>query len=384
MGLLFGLHNITYAYFSDAATTVNQSFRTGVLQASLRSGQGNFVPDQALLPGQQVNRDIYIGKTAGSLPLQYRVSFQYLDGDLDLCQQLDLKIWYDHYHGDPAGGYANRDMRLKYSGKLANLANLGNEDFKIPHPDDQFDLDNSDGTEQWFYYSISLPDNVDDSFQGKTCHFNFDIQAWQLNFLHYGEGGFTDEKTIDSTIQIGSWTPVLGSIGDQSGTEGQLLSFTIQASDPNGDPLTYSASNLPTGASFDPITRVFSWVPAVGQNGTYENIHFEVSDGRYSDAEDITITISEMPPPQISNVTVTNITASSAEIDWQTNQLTTSKVEYGTTDSYGLTIESLIFVQSHQISLSGLTTETTYHYRVSSKNSADKEASSSDNTFTTL
>jgi len=45
--------------------------------------------------------------------------------------------------------------------------------------------------------------------------------------------------------------PALDSIGDKTIDEGQLLQFTVSASDPDGDTLTYSAANLPEGASFE-------------------------------------------------------------------------------------------------------------------------------------
>lgn len=84
--------------------------------------------------------------------------------------------------------------------------------------------------------------------------------------------------------------PVLDPIGDKSVKEGQPLQFTISATDPNDDSLTYSASNLPLGASFDPQTHAFSWTPDTA--GTYPNIHIEVSDGELTDSEDITITVN--------------------------------------------------------------------------------------------
>jgi hypothetical protein len=87
--------------------------------------------------------------------------------------------------------------------------------------------------------------------------------------------------------------PVLNAIGNKSVNEGATLSFTISASDANGDALTYSASNLPVGASLDPSTRTFSWTPEDSQAGVYANIRFQVSDGSLSDTEDITITVSD-------------------------------------------------------------------------------------------
>jgi hypothetical protein len=90
----------------------------------------------------------------------------------------------------------------------------------------------------------------------------------------------------------GNQPPALGYIGDKMVEVGQLLQFTISASDPDGDSLTYSASNLPPGATFESGTRVFSWTSA--QEGTYSNVHFEVTDGEFSDSENITITAGDI------------------------------------------------------------------------------------------
>ena len=41
----------------------------------------------------------------------------------------------------------------------------------------------------------------------------------------------------------------------------QNLSFVISATDLDGDSLTYSATGMPTGATFDPATRTFTGHP---------------------------------------------------------------------------------------------------------------------------
>jgi predicted ribosomally synthesized peptide with SipW-like signal peptide len=195
----------TLAYFNDTETASGSTLSTGVLDMTVRSGQGNFVPGaENMMPGNQVNRDIYVGKTALSMPLNHNVGFEFVGGDLDLCEQLDLKIWYDHYHGPVSGGYTNRDMRLTYNGKLSALSNYTHTDFEIPHLDDQFDTDPNDGTEQWFYYSIILPSGIADSFQGKVCDFKFIYEAWQTN-LSDSSLGFTDTEEISNTISTGTW-----------------------------------------------------------------------------------------------------------------------------------------------------------------------------------
>jgi hypothetical protein len=58
--------------------------------------------------------------------------------------------------------------------------------------------------------------------------------------------------------------------------------------------LTYSASNLPQGASFTPATRTFSWTPTNDQAGVYPNVRFQVSDGSLTDSENITITVNNV------------------------------------------------------------------------------------------
>jgi hypothetical protein len=75
--------------------------------------------------------------------------------------------------------------------------------------------------------------------------------------------------------------------------EGQPIEFTVSATDPDGDPLTFSASNLPEGASFDTATATFSWTPRYDQAGVYV-VRFEVSDGVLSDFEDVTITVIQL------------------------------------------------------------------------------------------
>jgi len=196
----------TFAYFNDTAVVEGTTYTAGTLNLSLRSGQSNFVPNAgSMKPGDQANRDIYVGKTAASLALKHNVSFEFTGGDTDLCNQLDLKIWYDHYNGPVSGGYANRDMRLTYNGKLSALTNYRTSDFEIPHSDDQFDTDPSDGTEQWFYYSINVPQGLDSSYQNKSCQFKFVFKGWQTNLPDPSQG-FTDTEEITNTIATGDWT----------------------------------------------------------------------------------------------------------------------------------------------------------------------------------
>src|SRR5262249_40815665 len=67
-----------------------------------------------------------------------------------------------------------------------------------------------------------------------------------------------------------------------------------------GLPLTYSASGLPAGASFNSSTGQFSWTPTEAQGpGTYP-VRFKVSDGIFDASEDITITVNEVNAPPLA------------------------------------------------------------------------------------
>ncbi|HUJ71692.1 MAG TPA: putative Ig domain-containing protein, partial [Verrucomicrobiae bacterium] len=73
--------------------------------------------------------------------------------------------------------------------------------------------------------------------------------------------------------------PVMGQLSNQTALKSQLLQFSVPAADPDNDPLTYSASSLPTGASLNPTNGTFSWIPTASQLGTY-SITFTATDAR--------------------------------------------------------------------------------------------------------
>ncbi|MCH7850131.1 MAG: hypothetical protein IH845_00630 [Nanoarchaeota archaeon] len=87
--------------------------------------------------------------------------------------------------------------------------------------------------------------------------------------------------------------PVLTFIGPKNISEGDFLSIIISGNDSDGDPLSYSATNLPNGSSFDDLFRTFTWTPSFSSNGTYF-VNFSVSDGTDLDFEVVTITVKDV------------------------------------------------------------------------------------------
>jgi hypothetical protein len=90
-------------------------------------------------------------------------------------------------------------------------------------------------------------------------------------------------------------------------------------------------------------------------------------------------------PPAIAGIAVANLTTSAATITWKTATPTAAQIEYGAGTNYG-SLTPLDFCRDtkHVATLSGLTQNTTYHFRVRARNAAGKLAVSRDTTFTTL
>jgi phage-related protein len=176
--------------------------------------------------------------------------------------------------------------------------------------------------------------------------------------------------------------PVFNLIGNKSVNIGQLLQFTVLATDQDGDTLTYSASNLPQGTTFDPTSRTFSWTTDSGQAGTYSDVHFEVSDGKSSVYENITITVKDATSPEIQNVKVSEIGRNSAVISWTTNKPSTSQVQYWLSLSKVSPLYEKL-VTTHEVRLFGLTPGKTYNLRTMSQDEAGNLAMSGWFKFTT-
>ncbi|MCG3118727.1 MAG: hypothetical protein ALAOOOJD_00983 [bacterium] len=86
--------------------------------------------------------------------------------------------------------------------------------------------------------------------------------------------------------------PIFEDVLDREVTEGDKIEFSLLASDPDGDPLTYGAKNLPGAATFDSLrSRVFKWQPGVNAAGQYA-ISFIVRDNKGGvDEELVTIKV---------------------------------------------------------------------------------------------
>jgi hypothetical protein len=119
--------------------------------------------------------------------------------------------------------------------------------------------------------------------------------------------------------------------------------------------------------------------------------HYQVlsrdAAGNLAASADFTFTtpaVLDTTSPVISAVASSSVTGSAATISWTTNETADSQVEYGLTTSYGSsTALNTAMVKAHAQTLTSLTPDTTYYYRVKSKDAAGNQAVSGSYSFTT-
>jgi len=110
--------------------------------------------------------------------------------------------------------------------------------------------------------------------------------------------------------------PVLVPVGDKTVGEGQTLTFTVVATDPDGDELTYSGGNLPVGATINAQSGVFSWVTQLGDAGTYPGVVLSASDGMETASETIGITVTPTSLAPAASFTVDPATPAAGQAVW--------------------------------------------------------------------
>ncbi|PIS40808.1 MAG: hypothetical protein COT26_01320, partial [Candidatus Kerfeldbacteria bacterium CG08_land_8_20_14_0_20_43_14] len=141
------------------------------------------------------------------------------------------------------------------------------------------------------YSASNLPPGA--TFDPETRTFNWTPDQAGIYSVSFTATDIFNASTTKTISLVAVDEPiVLLSIGDKLVYRGSALTFEIMALAPQGVIITYSASNLPPGATFDPATRTFSWIPATGQLGTYQ-VTFTATDGMGGyDSETIQITVN--------------------------------------------------------------------------------------------
>jgi hypothetical protein len=160
--------------------------------------------------------------------------------------------------------------------------------------------------------------------------------------------------------------------------------FKIEGVGPEGNDFT-SITEITPSSSYDQLLSVTSgadeagstdWIIETADNSSGSNPTSCI--GTLGTA--ITIHVN---PLTISNVAVTNASATSETITWDTSVAADSYVFYGLTSDYGSTESDASLSTSHSVTLSGLSEDTTYRFYVQSTDASANTVRSTEAAFTT-
>ena|GEM_PF-6937608 len=116
------------------------------------------------------------------------------------------------------------------------------------------------------------------------------------------DGTYTGSTTITWSVS----SPITVQLTDQQNLEGDNVNVQVQARDPNGRTLTYSASNLPPGLSINSTTGAITGTISVGDatggdgNGFY-SVTISATDGTYTGSTTITWSVASPITVQLAN-----------------------------------------------------------------------------------
>ncbi len=126
------------------------------------------------------------------------------------------------------------------------------------------------------------------------------IHTLTIRVTDDGVPSLDDFETITITVNDVNLPPVLASIGEQNVDEGNTLTFTASATDPDLSANYFSFSldsDAPAGATINSTTGEFSWTPTETEGPAVYSVTVRVTeDGMptLNDFETITITVAEV------------------------------------------------------------------------------------------
>lgn len=104
------------------------------------------------------------------------------------------------------------------------------------------------------------------------------------------DGEASDSKSVNISVGDVNHPPVITSTAVTSATKDEPYSYDVNATDSDGDTLTYSLTTSPPGMTINFATGLISWTPtATGSFG----VTVKVSDGELFDTQSFTVTVEE-------------------------------------------------------------------------------------------
>jgi len=119
--------------------------------------------------------------------------------------------------------------------------------------------------------------------------------TYQITFTAKDQSNASDVETITINVSKTNLSPAfdLPVMADHQVNVGETVTFDYNATDPNGDALTFSLVSAPAGAAIDPVTGVLTWVtsPATILTTTAYTITVQVTDGSLTSQTTAVVTV---------------------------------------------------------------------------------------------
>jgi len=147
-----------------------------------------------------------------------------------------------------------------------------------------------------------------------TYTFNGGGQRYCFAIAAYAPGPTVGDKSVDVCTE-GNQPPTLFSPGNQTSAAGTAVSLNLQGSDPEGAPVTFSATGLPPGLTLTTSTGAIGGTPTTA--GTY-TVTVTASDGTLTASVTFTWTIQSAVPGVATPLNPTgSISTATPSFEWE-------------------------------------------------------------------
>jgi len=230
-------------------------------------------------------------------------------------------------------------------------------------------------------FTTSHSTNLSSLISNTTYYFNITSCNYDGYCAEYGVFSITTDVTPDVTA------PIITGIANSSiavssavitWTTDEISDSMVKYGTASG---TYSSSTTnTTNTTSHSIT-----LTGLSEDTTYYYVvNSTDTSGNPAQSAEYSFATPDVTAPVISSVASGSIIGGSATITWTTDEAADSQVSYGTASgTYTLSVSSSSFVTSHSRGLSGLSSDTTYYYRVVSNDSSGNSRQSSESSFST-
>lgn len=234
-------------------------------------------------------------------------------------------------------------------------------------------------------YSVSVDGVAGASIGGCGANGCVTNSSGDLHFTYTGGNGTVHTFSVGEITD--TFAPVVSAINSNSTQATTTISWMTDEPASSqvsfGLDTNYSAS---TALDTSLVTSHLVLLPELVASTTYHYIVVSKdASGNTATSSDQTFTTTSLPDgtsPTISEIVAT-ASSTSALVNWTTDEVADSAIEFGTTTSYGDIASSTELTTSHGITLVDLLPLTTYHFRILTSDASGNIATSSDQTFTT-